>query len=121
MTTLAAQGSHFPANVQKLTRQDWEDVARKPDSEADRLDDAARADVPWWLGNEPKQGQRRDGLPAPRLAHHTERLAREEVERDSIHRTRDAFRAIGDEIRAQIAHTEQGIHGGRGRHRFSTR
>ncbi|MGE4252122.1 MAG: sugar-binding transcriptional regulator [Parvibaculaceae bacterium] len=29
--------------MQKLIRQEWQDVARKPDSEADRLDDAARA------------------------------------------------------------------------------
>ncbi len=43
MTTPSPEGSHFRANVQKLTRQEWEDVARKPESETDRLDDAARA------------------------------------------------------------------------------
>src|SRR5881409_3788064 len=73
------------------------------------LDEAAGADVTGRLGDEAENGERRDGLAAPRLAHDTERLTRLHLEGDAVHRARRAAALLGDEVGLEVTHAEQGL------------
>src|SRR5256886_8265720 len=74
-----------------------------------QLDEAPGAEMAPGLGDEAEYGERRDGLAAPRLAHDAERLARLHLEGDTVHRARRAAAVLGDEVRLEIAHTEEGL------------
>src|SRR5437667_1885704 len=73
------------------------------------LDEAAGADVTGGLGDQAENGERRDRLAAPRLAHDAERLTRLHLEGDAVDRARRAAALLGDEVGLEVTHAEQGL------------
>src|SRR3989442_1238218 len=73
------------------------------------FDQAAREDVPRRLRDEAQDRERRHGLAAPRLPDDAEGLAGMDVEGHAVDRARRAAAALGDEIRLEIAHPQQGL------------
>src|SRR5207247_9798778 len=73
------------------------------------LDEAAGPDVSRGLGDEAQDGKGRDGLSAPRFADDAERLPGMDLEGDAVHGAGGAAALLGDEIRLEVAHPQQGL------------
>src|SRR2546422_5420379 len=73
------------------------------------FDQAAREDVPRRLRDEPQDRERRHDLAAPRLPDDAEGLAGMDVEGHAVNGARRAAAALGDEVRLEIAHAQQGL------------
>src|SRR2546429_145944 len=101
VTSSAVVGSSAMSTLGWHTRGEREQVASR------ELDEAPGPDVPRGLGDEPQHRQGGDGLPAPRLPHEAEGLARVEVERDAVDGARRAAPVFGDEVGLQVPHAEQ--------------
>src|SRR5262249_35491279 len=67
--------------------------------------DAPAHDAPGRRGDEPQDRERGNALPAPRLPHHGERLARGEYQRDAVHRAHQAV--VSEEVGLEVAQLQQ--------------